>query len=528
MTDELTSRLAAVGGLAVVSQTSASHYAGSDWSVPEIGEELGVEYLLEGSVRWALADRVRITLQLIQVDNDRHLWAESYDRVLEDVFELQSEIAQQVAERLNVTLVEAEQLALQGRPTANIEAYQAYLHGRDYATRRDTEQDTRLAVAMFQRAVDLDPGFVLAYAEVARAHARIFHFGYDRSEQRLVAARRAVQQALGLDPRSPKVLLAAGYFHYWAERDFEKALQCFAAAEEERPHDAEVLEGISYILRRQGKLEEALAKIERAFELSPRDALLAQEVGNTWRGLRRYDRAVELFDRAITLSPDLMSAYLWKAESLWLWNGMVTEAGQALQNMPSLPVAYALEGRYLQLLYERDLDGALEMLAGSTLDGHVSQERFYPKALLEAEVHALMGQTERARASFEAARHLLEREVGQRFEDARLHSSLGLACAGLGLKEDAVREGRLAAELCSLSKDFWSGPDFRRELARIYVLVGEPDQALDEIELLLSTPNRWTSVALFRLDPRWDALRGNPRFERLLDKQDQPGGAGTK
>jgi len=523
ITEELTTRLAAVRGLTVVSQTSASRYANTDSTVAEIGEELGVDYLLEGSVRWAsgedAGEKVRITLQLIRVENDRHIWAEVYDRVLEDIFTLQSEIAQQVVERLNVELVEAEQLALQVRPTASIEAYQAYLHGRDYATRRDTEQDTLLAVTMFQRAVDLDPQFALAYAELAQAHARIYHFGFDRSDQRLRAAREALETALELDPMSPEVRLAAGYYHYWAEMNFEAALEDFAVAEKGRPYDAEVLEGVSYILRRQGKLEEALAKIERAYEISPRDALIALEVGNTLRGLRRYDEANRLFDDAIILSPDLMTAYLWKAENYWLWNGMVSDAAQTLQNMPRVPVSYMFEGLYLQQIYEEDYAGAFALLSETALDAHVTQERYYPKALLEAEVHAFVGETDQARESYEKARVVLERLVAEQKDDARFHSSLGLAYAGLGLKADAVREGRFATELYPVSMDSWSGTDFRRELARIYVMVGENNLALDEIEFLLATPNRWTSVALFRLDPRWNALRDNPRFERLLNER---------
>jgi TolB-like protein/DNA-binding winged helix-turn-helix (wHTH) protein/Flp pilus assembly protein TadD len=523
ITEELTTRLTTVRSLAVVSQTSASRYADTDLTVAEIGEELGVDYLLEGSVRWASGhqqqENVRITLQLVRVENDRHVWAEVYNRVLEDIFSVQSEIAQQVVERLDVELVEAERQALQVRPTDNMEAYKAYLYGRGYATRRDTEQDTQLAVAMFQRAVDIDPQFVLAYAELARAHARIYHFGTDRSDQRLSAARSAMETALQLDPMSPEVRLAAGYYYYWAETDYDEALENFAVAEMGRPYDTEVLEGVSYILRRQGRLEEALAKIERAYEISPRDALLALEVGNTLRGMRRYDEANQLFDEAIMLSPDLMSAYLWKAENYWLWDGRVSDAAQTLHDMPALPASYVFEGLYLQRIYERDYAGALGLLAGTALDAHVTQERYYPTSLLEAEVYALMGKIGRARESYESARRVLERLVAEQMEDARFHSSLGIAYAGLGLKADAIREGRLATELCPVSTDSWSGPDFHRELARIYVMIGETEPALDEIESLLSTPNRWTSVALFRLDPRWDELRDSPRFARLLTER---------
>jgi serine/threonine-protein kinase len=520
LTEEIATGLSALRGLTVVSGARALGAARSNMSAKQLGEQMGADFLLEGSVRWVRDDtgqlRIRVTPRLIRVADDTRVWSAAYDRVLGDIFEVQSEIARQVAERLHGSMFDAKPAAKGVPITREAGAYEAFLRGRAYATARETTQDMNLAVSMFQRALELDPDFAIASAELAKAHARLYHTGGDRSGRRLVMARRAAERALELAPSDPRVNLAVGYYHYWALRDYERALTLLETAERSLPNDPEVLEGLGFILRRHGALEQALERQLRAFEASPLDALVAVEIGNTLRGLARYQEAEEFFDRALALAPDLVSAYVWKAENYWLWAGATAPARATLERMPDVAVPHALEARYMQELYDGRLDQAASLLAETDLEVLAYQERFYPKALLEAEVLGLRGDAVAAGTAYGRAREILEAVREERPDDARVHAALGVAYAGLGRKDDAVRSGRLAVQLFPVTADTWSGPDYVRELARVYVMVGAHDLAVDQLVSLLSVPNRWVSPQLLRLDPRWRPLRGDPRFEALL------------
>ncbi len=245
---------------------------------------------------------------------------------------------------------------------------------------------------------------------------------------------------------------------------------------------------------------------------------MVAEVGNTLRGLRRYQEADDYFARAIELAPDLFTAYVWRAENYWLWTGSTAAARATLDRMPDVSLGYAIEARYLECLYEGRFDDAVRLLEASGLDVFATTERYYPRALLEAESLALGGDAARARAAYDSARVVLEAEGRKLASDARLHSALGVAYAGLGRKEDAVREGALATQLCPLERDAWSGPDYRRELALIYAMVGEHRLAIAELRGLLAVPNRWVSAASLACDPRWGPLRGDPEFAALLQR----------
>jgi len=523
MTDEIAVRLSTVNRLVVVPRSASQRYANSGRSAREVGRELGCEYLLAGSVLWSRAadgqSRVRITPRLVRAVDGTNVWSEVYDRVLVDTFEVQSDIARQVAEHLHVSLQKSEQAAmalLELHLTDSEEAYKAFLQGRAYSTDRDTTQDMNLAASMFQRALDLDPRMALASAELARAHSRLFHNGVDRSEQRATMAKRAAERALELAPADPRIHLAVAFYYYWVLSDYQKALEHLTLAERSLAGDPELLEVMGFILRRMGQSNLALEKQQRAIQANPSDALMAIEVGNTLRGLRHYQEADAYFARAIELAPDLVTAYVWRAENFWLWKGSTADARATLGRMPSVSLATAIEARYLECLYEGRYEDAERLLAGVDLEVLSTTERYYPRVLLEAEVFSLLGEAARSRAAYEAARVLLEAANRRLPNEARLRSALGLAYAGLGRKEEAVREGGLATQLCPVEHDAWSGPDYRRELARIYVMVGEYGKAMEEVRQLLAVPNRWISAATLKLDPRWAPLRGLPEFAALL------------
>jgi TolB-like protein/DNA-binding winged helix-turn-helix (wHTH) protein/Flp pilus assembly protein TadD len=523
MTDEIAVRLSTVNRLVVVPRSASQRYANSGRSAREIGRELGCEYLLEGSVLWGRAadgqSRVRITPRLVRAADGTNVWSEVYDRVLVDTFQVQSDIARQVAEHLHVSLQKSERAAmalLDLHLTDSEEAYKAFLQGRVYSTDRDTTQDMNLATSMFQRAFDLDPKMALASAELARAHSRLYHNGVDRSEQRVRMAKMAAERALGLAPSDPRVHLAVAFYYYWVLGDYQGALEHLRFAEKSLANDPELLEVMAFILRRMGQSDLALERQQRAIQANPSDSLMVVEVGNTLRGLRRYKEADAYFARAIELAPDLVTAYVWRAENFWLWTGSTADARVTLSRMPGVPLAAAIEARYLEFLYEGHYEEAERLLAGTDLEVLSTAERYYPKVLLQADLSSLVGDTTRAHASYDSARALLETEARKLPNEARLHSALGLAYAGLDRKEEAIREGSLATELCPTERDAWSGPDYKRELARIYVMVGEYGKALEVLRQLLAVPNRWVSPATLALDPRWAPLRTLPGFGALL------------
>ncbi len=519
MTEEITSRLATVNGLGVISRKSAMQYAGTDKSTKQIGQELGVDYVLEGTVRWARnADgpsRVRITPQLIHVVDDTHVWAERYDEVIDDIFEVQASIAGRVIEQLGVTLLEPDRRAVESRPTGSIEAYQAYVRGKTYAFSNDyTEENYRLAVEMFERAVSLDDRFALAYTELSIAHAAMVHFGYDPTPERRAKSRAAVERAAELAPDAPEVDVAWGWYHYWCFRDYDKALEAFARAEEEIPSDSQLQLGIGSVYRRQGRWEDTLRYYKKALELDPLGAEIAYNIADTYEVMREFPEAIRAYEHSIALAPDQINSYRSIAGCHISWEGSLEKARGALETMPRTDeLGYglawiqmeSLEGRYEEAL-ER-----FASLPGGGIDGNVE------RPLIPALLHLFLGREAEARSAFESARDLYEKEIEARPEDPAMHSKLGIALAGLGEAEKAIREGKRGVELYPVSLDAFWGPNHVEDLALIYVLVGDHESALDRLESILSIPSH-TTVNDLKLDPAWAPLRDHPRFRKLEER----------
>ncbi|MCH7498297.1 MAG: tetratricopeptide repeat protein [Candidatus Marinimicrobia bacterium] len=519
MAEELIDGLAKIEGLHVVSRTSAFQYKGTAHDIRKIGEQLNVGSVLEGSVRKA-GKRLRITTQLVNVADGYHLWSEKYDRDLEDVFAIQDDIAQTIVNILKIKLVGEQAGVLVKRPTKNLDAYDYYLRGNHYLYRTGARKDLRLAVQMFEKATNLEPGFALAYARLGAAHNDFYWLHFDRSKERLALAKQAIVKALELEPDLPEAHGALGAYYYEGELDYDRALKELAIAQESQPNNSELVATRGFIQRRRGEWEQALSNLQKASELDPRVSLFAQEVGDTYGYMRNYQEAERYLDRAISLTPDWLSPYHSKAWLYLRWEGSPDKARtvleQASEAMDSAdPVIFYL--RVLLDLFDGIYQAALERLASASSEAFDSQFYFIPRDQLYAQIYGLSNQPREEQASYESAQSLLEIKVQDQPDDARFHSALGIAFAGLGRKKEAIREGKRSVDLMPISKDALRGLFRVANLAQIYVMVGEHDAALDQIESLLSIPGE-LSVPLLRLDPTWAPLRDHPRFTDLLDK----------
>ncbi len=522
VTEEITSRLASVKSLGVISRTTATQYDRTGKTLSQIGEDLGVDFVLEGTVRWdgtvAAESRVRVTPQLIRVSDDTHVWSHAYERRLEDIFSVQSDIAERVVGQLGITLLEPERGAIEQTPTDNLDAYSAYLRGIEHAHSADwLREDLELAEEMFERALTLDPGFALAAAELSMNHSRIYLAGYDHSDERLAKSLAAARKALELQPGLPEGHLAMGYYSYWGHLRYEQALREFALAEEGLPNDARIIEAVAYVKRRQGHFEEGAELLKKGLELSPNDADVVSSLAEIYSMLRRYAVADTFYARTISIAPDQALGYLGRASNLQLWKGDLQAARETLQRMPAVDDIVCSIAWYDQELLERDYEAALEGLSRWDEDLTESVFLYSPPPLLAARAYDFIGKPDLARAIYDSARVMLEELLEGGFDHFSVHICLGMAYAGLGRRDDAVREGRLAVELNPISIDATGGPYTVMMLAEIYVMVGNHDAAIDELEHLLSIPS-YVSVPVLRLAPRWDPLRDKPRFQRLLEK----------
>jgi len=524
ITDEITARLAEISGLRVISRTSAALYKDRRTPLRQIGEELSVAYVLDGTIRTERSPsgtgEVRVTPQLIRVADDVHLWADGYTIRLApgEIFRVQADIAQRVAQALGVTLLELEQQGLNARPTDNLAAYDYYLRGNDYYGRGFNQQDMRIAVDMYQRAVTADSTFALAHARLGQTHVELYWFFYDRSARRLADARRAVDRALQLDRDLPEAHIALGYYHYWGRLDFDRALGEFRAARRLHHGNREALEAMAQVRRRQGRFQEAVDDLEQALALDPRSQRIALQLGQTWSLVGNAAQAERYYDRTLSVAPEFAEAYWNKARLLLNAGANSQKARAALQSAPAADPSIIYYSTLVDV-FEHRYEDALRRLASMAAGAWEAQWHFIPASQLRAQISGLMGHEDQRRARFDSARALAEQRVRAQPDEANFHSALGIAYAGLGRKAAAIDEARRAVALLPLSRDAWRGLYRLEDLARVYVMVGEYDAALDTLERLLSLPGG-RSIPFLKLDPTWDPLRNRPQFAALLGTPD--------
>jgi TolB-like protein/Flp pilus assembly protein TadD len=526
--DDILSNLAKLADLKVISRTSVRQFRTGTRNLREIGQALGVAYILEGTVRRD-ANHVRINAQLIDARTDLHVWNDTFDREITDLFALQTELARRIAFALRANLSPREKASLQVHPTSDLDAYDLFLRARDlfrWSGSGDPRENGERALALLEEAIERDPQFTLAYCVVSRFHGELYWFGYDRSRQRLAQAKIAADTALRLQPESGDVRLALAYYYYYGYRDYELARTELSIAHEASPNDAEVLDALAAIDRRQGRWDDAIRNFEKARELDPRNASVLWNLAETYACVCRNEEAAAGFEAALEVHPGAYFFLIARASIALRTTGDLEPLRQALGEIPqdfdpgggvtTMAVRLALmerdypeaERRLRASRYDRYNDTGVGGPA-SILDGYT-----FPRKWFEGLVMRGRGERAAADAAFEAAQAIVENDLTKAPDDPKLFAMLGLVLAQRGRNEEAIAAGRRAVETLPISKDAYDGPLLALKLAVIHGQVGESDRALDLIAELLETPNGPTTASL-RVEPEWDPLREIPRFREM-------------
>ena len=524
--DDILIKLAKIADLKVISRTSVMQYRGKQ-DVRQIANALRVSHVLEGTVRRS-GGKVHVNAQLVDTRTDAGVWAEEYDRDLNDVFAIETEVAQSIANRLRAKVSARERLAMQERPTQDLVAYDFYVHAAalideaSYAPEQERWKDYFQAVELLNQAIARDPAFLLAYCRLAEAHDELYFQNGDHTPSRLELANAAINSAFRLKPDSAGAHLALARHLYHGYFDYDHARDELAIAARTLPNDARIFEWTGYIDRRQNRWHDAVRNFERAMELDPRNVKILTGAAVTYDVMRDYGQARETSDRLITLEPNNIHARVLRARIDFDERADTRPLHAVIEKILRDDPASAgnLVGwRFYLALYEHDFASADRALAPLIENKYTTfrvrtDEMYFSRAYAEGLLARIKGDAAAARAAFTAAR-AQEEAVRARPDDGQTFCLLGLIDAGLGRKEEALREGRRALELIPVAKDTNAGPQVLYFFAVICAWTGERDLAIEQLETLAKMP-LGVSYGDLRLDPHWDPLRGDPRFDKIV------------
>ncbi len=531
--EEILTRLAKVADLKVISRTSTQQFQSKVGNLSEIAKQLGVAHILEGSVQKA-ADQVRVNVQLINAQTDSHLWAETYDRKLTDIFGVESEIAKRITESLHAKLTGREEQALAVTPTNDPEAYDAYLRGLAFEARsrhavliRDL---ARKAIGFYERAVQLDPKFAIAWARLSRADAFLYFNRDDATlSARGQAAKRALENAQKLEPDSPETLLALGYYQYLVLYDYGLAKATFSRVIKTLPGNSEVPTALGRVTRREGHWDQSIAYFEQALALDPCNVELLSDTAWTYLLRRQFSAALKLYDRALDITPNDSDVLAVKA-SIYQAQGNLQEAARFLSGInEQTPSEGSLRIKITQLRLERNYAEAVRLLQARLAQFHFASQ--YDKSCDQvalAFAQRVAGDTAGAKVTAEQARNTLERLYRDQPDNALIAAYLSQAYAAIWEKDSALKAAERAIVLLPRANDAVQGPALEENLALIQTTFGENSRAISTLSQLLQVPGDSLvygpngpapiTLSLLRLDPIWDPLRADPRFERLVAK----------
>jgi TolB-like protein/Tfp pilus assembly protein PilF len=520
--DDVLTNLSKIGDLKVISRTSVMPYRGKASNLREIGKALGVSSILEGSVR-RIGNRVRVNVQLINAENDEHIWAEDYDRELTDVFAIQTDLAQKIATELRAKLSPSEKAQMEHKPTENGEAYLAFVQAHNLQNAVEDFGKLKQSEQLYARAVELDPKFALALARYSQLESWIFHI-YEPTRERRQKARALAEQALQLQPDLPEAHLAMGFSYYYGDNNYDAAQKEFEIARRGLPNESEVYLALGAIQRRQGKWAESTANLEKAASLNPKDSWPLQNLAENYQVLRNFDAANKTIDRGLQINPTEVGLWEIKSKLAIAENGDLSVSEKAFQTVKSMPMndkdklriagsradVFVLERKYQEGLREAESlpDDLLAPIHPAALYGKYYIIGFARKALQDEPG---------ARAAFLKAKDLLEAQLKESPDAPDMHIQLAKVLAHLGEKDAALAEARRATELLPESKDALGGPEIAAGAAEVHAILGDNGRAIEILDELLSRPSAVTVQSL-KVNPIWDSLRNDPQFQALLQK----------
>jgi TolB-like protein/Tfp pilus assembly protein PilF len=519
--DDVLTNLSKIGDLKVISRTSVMPYRGKASNLREIGKALGVGTILEGSVRRD-GNRVRVNVQLINAENDEHIWAEDYDRELTDVFAIQTDLAQKIANELRAKLSPSEKAQIEHKPTENGDAYLAFVQAHNLSMAAEDFEKLKKSEQLYQRAIDLDPNFALAIARYSQLESWIQHT-FELTPERRQKALHLAERALQLQPDLPEAHLARGFSYYYGDNNYDAALKEFEIAKDGLPNESEVYLALGAIQRRQGKWDESTANLEKAVALSPKDVWVVQNLAFNYQMLRDFDKANGAIDRALAIDPTAAGALELKSKLAIFEKGDFGVAEKAFAAVKSVPLTGEIKlkiigSRCEVFLLERKYREGLQE-AESLPDEQVAAfpgglwAKYYFIGFARKALHDDAG----ARAAFEKSKSAAEEQAKRNPDSEDAHIQLAKVLAQLGEKEAAIAEAQRATELRPESKDAFGGPEITVGVAEVYATLGENDRAIEILDGLLSRPSAIT-VESIKINPIWDPLRSDPRFQAVLQK----------
>jgi serine/threonine protein kinase/tetratricopeptide (TPR) repeat protein len=529
--DEILTDLARIADLKVISRTSVMQYkSGVARDLRKIGHQLGVANVLEGSVQRA-SNRVRVNVQLVDTRSDRHQWAQTFDRDVTDVFGVEDQIAETIADKLKANLSSAEKSAIERAPTIDLTAFDLYTRAKNLLLTGfwNAPRAKLLEVAdLLSQAIARDPSFFKAYCLLAFTHDFLYFLGYDHTPARLALAEAAIQQAFRLHPDAGEAHLARAENLYRGYLDYDGALAELDVAAKTLPNDARVFELKGYIQRRQGKQEEAVRSLERAIDLDPRNSFTLQQIALSYRNLRHFAEEKSVLDRALAIEPNDVVIKLERATLEFYWKADTRPLRQGLDSIlaTNLPTTGAIADYWLFCaLAERDAAAAKNaVIAAGENPALTDQVVTFSRPFMEGVIARMTKDDEKARAAFTAARAEQEKAIKTQPNHGPTLCVLGLIDAGLGRKEEALREGRRAVELLPVEKDPVWGIVMVKYLAMIAAWAGDKDLACEQLAIAIHPPRPPSPITYgeLKLLPFWDPLRGDARFEKLVEEAKQP------
>jgi serine/threonine protein kinase/Tfp pilus assembly protein PilF len=535
--EEILTRLASIADLKVISRTSTQQYQSKPRNLREIAKQLGVANILEGSVQKA-AEQVRVNVQLINAQTDSHLWADTYDRKLTDIFGIESEIAKRIADSLQAKLTGREKQTLAVKPTNNPEAYDAYLRGLAFEARNGAWIDLLMkAIGFYERAVQLDPKFALAWARLSRAEALLYFRNARSGDNMRDAAKKALENAQKLEPNSPETLLALGYYQYWVLYDYGIAKTTFERVSKMLPGNSEVAAALGRVARAEGHWDESIAYFEKALALDPLNAELLADTAWYYGMLRQFPTALKLYDQALDIAPNDPDVMASKA-NIYQAQGNLEQAARCLSQITAQTPG-VLESKITQFMFERNYGEAIrllqarltqlqtegEMIAGGGFDSTTMKATHAMLKLYLAMVQLAAGDSTGAKVTAEQARNSLEGVRKTQPDHPAVWFAVAQANALIGEKDSARKAAERAIILLPSAKDALDRAGLEEYLALVQTILGENSRAISTLVQLLQTPYSSGSgrtpitPALLRLDPIWDPLRADPAFQKLCEEK---------